>query len=204
DEYTLAPFYLFYDTVHTFLDSSIRRVIERCQRAADNGDGIEQQDVSVLKLLYLIRYIDDIPANLENIVILMADSIQLDKIAARKSVETSLDRLFSQNYIGKANGVYNFLTDEEQDIQRDIYQNTHYNFPFDRMVDRTNIGSINGNMKVRVLTVATPKEEKEQVRFMGLKDEVDIVLDNTNYYEYLENAMKVDKYAKRRNIKQLP
>lgn len=33
DEYTLAPFYLFYDTVHTFLDSSIRRVIERCQKS---------------------------------------------------------------------------------------------------------------------------------------------------------------------------
>ena len=234
DEYTLAPFYLFYDTVHTFLDSSIRRVIERCQRAADNGDGIEQQDVNVLKLLYLIRYIDDVPANLENIVILMADSIQLDKIAVRKSVEASLDRLFSQNYIGKANGVYNFLTDEEQDIQREIYQNTQvdtaeivkhigdmifndiyttkkyrygqnpgYDFPFDRMVDRTNISSINGNMKVRVLTVATPKEEKNQALFMGLKDEVDIVLDNTNYYEYLENAMKVRKYVKQRNVAQL-
>ena len=69
DEYALVPFFRFYDTVHTFLDGSIRRVIERCQRAADNGHGIEQQDVDVLKLLYLVRYIDDIPANLDNIVI---------------------------------------------------------------------------------------------------------------------------------------
>lgn len=84
DEYALAPFYLFYDTVHTFLDSSIRRVIERCQKAADNGDGIEQQDVDVLKLLYLIRYVDDIPANLDNIVILMANDIRLDKITMRE------------------------------------------------------------------------------------------------------------------------
>ena len=76
DEYALAPFYLFYDTVHSFLDSAIRRVIERCQKAADHGDGIEQQDVNVLKLLYLIRYVDDIPANLDNIVILMADDIR--------------------------------------------------------------------------------------------------------------------------------
>lgn len=50
DETTLVPFYMFYDTLHTFLDSSIRRVIERCQRAADNSDGIEQYDVSILKL----------------------------------------------------------------------------------------------------------------------------------------------------------
>jgi hypothetical protein len=54
DEYTLVPFFHFYDTVHTFLDGSIRRVIERCQKAADSAAGIEQYDVEVLKLLYLI------------------------------------------------------------------------------------------------------------------------------------------------------
>ena len=68
DEYALVPFFRFYDTVHSFLDGSIRRVIERCARAAEAGDaGIEPYDVDVLKLLYLIRYIDnDVPANLEH------------------------------------------------------------------------------------------------------------------------------------------
>ena len=120
DEYALVPFFRFYDTVHTFLDGSIRRVIERCQKAADNGDGIEQQDVDVLKLLYLVRYIDDIPSNLDNIVILMADDIRVDKIIMREAVRGCLDRLMSQNYIGRTGDTYNFLTDEEQDIQREI------------------------------------------------------------------------------------
>ncbi len=111
DEYALAPFYLFYDTVHTFLDSSIRRVIERCERAATDGNGIEPQDVDVLKLLYLVRYVDDVKANLDNIVILMADDIRLDKIIMREQVRGSLDRLMSQNYIGRTGEVYNFLTD---------------------------------------------------------------------------------------------
>ena len=86
DEYALVPFFRFYDTVHTFLDSSIRRVIERCQKAADNGLGVEAQDVDVLKLLYLIRYVDDIPANVDNIVILMADDIRGDKITLRENL----------------------------------------------------------------------------------------------------------------------
>lgn len=51
DENALVPFCLFYNTVHTFLESAIRRVIDRCQTAADNHDGIEQYDVSVLKLI---------------------------------------------------------------------------------------------------------------------------------------------------------
>ena len=194
DEFALAPFYLFYDTVHTFLDSSIRLVIERCQKASDHGDGIEQQDVDVLKLLYLIRYIDDIPANLDNIVILMANDIRLDKITMRKKVQDSLDRLLSQNYIGRTGDTYNFLTDEEQDIQREIYKNTQvdtsaiverigqiifadiyttkkyrhekYDFPFDKMIDTTNIGTVTGGMKLRIMTVATDATDKNELYLM--------------------------------------
>lgn len=233
DEYALAPFYLFYDTVHTFLDSAIRRVIERCQKAADNGDGIEQQDVNVLKLLYLIRYVDDIPANLDNIVILMADDIRIDKITMRKTVGASLDRLLSQNYIGRTGDTYNFLTDEEQDIQRDIYKNTQvdtsaiverigqmifadiyttkkyrhgkYDFAFDQMVDTTNIGAVTGGMRLHILTVAADGVEKSELRLMTeSKNQAIVVLSETPYYESLEKAMKVRKYVKQRNVSQLP
>ena len=233
DEYALAPFYLFYDTVHTFLDSSIRRVIERCQKAADNGDGIEQQDVDVLKLLYLIRYVDDIPANLDNIVILMADDIRIDKITTRKIVGASLDHLLSQNYIGRTGDTYNFLTDEEQNIQRDIYKNTQvdtsaiverigqmifadiyttkkyrhgkYDFQFDKMVDTTSIGAVTGGMRLRIMTVATDTVEKSELRLMTeSKNQAIVVLSETPYYESLEKAMKVRKYVKQRNVAQLP
>ena len=120
DENALVPFYQFYDTVHTFLESAIRRVIDRCQNAADANDGLEQQDVNVLKLLYLVRYIEDVKANIENIAILMIDDIHTDKIALRASITASLERLLSQNYISRNGDTYAFLTDEEQDIAIDI------------------------------------------------------------------------------------
>ena len=231
-EYALAPFYLFYDTVHTFLDSSIRRVIERCQKAADNKDGIEQQDVSVLKLLYLIRYIDDIKANLDNIVILMADDIRVDKIIMRAQVSGSLDRLLSQNYIGRSGDTYNFLTDEEQDIQKEItntmvdtstivgkiahiifgeiyytkkYRYEKYDFAFDQMVDYTAVGALTGGMRLRIMTVATEWAEKTELRMLAESaKQAIVVLAETPYYEYLESAEKVWKYKKQRNIAQLP
>ena len=62
NEYTLVPFFHFYDTVHSFLDGSIRRVIERCQRAATSGAGIET-GCRCSKTLDLVRYVDDIKAN---------------------------------------------------------------------------------------------------------------------------------------------
>ena len=191
------------------------------------------QDVAVLKLLYLVRYVDDVKANLDNLVILMADKISLDKISMRETVGASLERLLSQNYIGRNGEVYNFLTDEEQDIQRDIYRNTvvdtatvvskignmifgdiytakkyrygKYDFSFDSYVDNTAVGSSAGGMKLRFLTVATDAVDKSDLRLTGESvGQALVVLADTPYYQSLENAMKVHKYVKQRNVAQLP
>ena len=232
DEYALVPFFRFYDTVHTFLDGSIRRVIDRCQKAAENDLGIAPRDVDVLKLLYLIRYVDDIPANVDNIVVLMADDIRVDKINLREKVRESLDRLMAQNYIGRSGEIYNFLTDEEQDIQREIkntnvdtaaiveriaqmiyadlytakkFRHDNNDFEFDKMVDGVTIGSITGGMKLRFLTVASDAAEKMELRLMtASKGQAIVVLSDAPYYEDLENAMKIRKYVKQRNVAQLP
>ncbi|MBR3621991.1 MAG: BREX system P-loop protein BrxC [Selenomonadaceae bacterium] len=233
NEYALAPFYLFYDTVHTFLDSSIRRVIERAERAADSGSGLEPQDVAVLKLLYLVRYVDDVKANLDNIVILMADKISLDKISMREIVGASLERLFNQNYIGQAGDVYNFLTDEEQDIQREIYKTVvdssevvsrigniiftdiyeskkyryggNYDFFFNSYVDNIAIGSITSEMNLKFLTVATDMIDKSDLRLTTeSKGQALVKLGDTPYYQYIENAQKIYKYVKQKNVPQLP
>ncbi len=233
NEYALVPFFRFYDTVHTFLDGSIRRVIERCQKAADSGFGIQPQDVDVLKLLYLVRYVDDVPSNLENLVILMADNIAIEKINAKAAISASLDRLMSQNYIARTGDTYNFLTDEEQDIQREIkntpvdtsaiverighmifadiyttkkYRYGKYDFPFDQMVDGTAVGVLTGGMRLRFLTVATDAPMKSDFRLMTETKgrEAAVVLAETPYYESLESAMKIRKYVKQRNISQLP
>lgn len=232
DEFALVPFFRFYDTVHNFLDTSIRRVIERCQNAADIEAGIQPQDVDVLKLLYLIRYVDDIPANVDNIVILMADDIRTDKIVLREKVGESLGHLMSQNYIGRSGETYNFLTDEEQDIQRDInntvvdtasiveriaqmiyadiyqtkkFRRDKYDFDFDKMVDGVTTGAVTGGMKLRFLTVATDAVEKSELRLMTESHgQAIVVLSGSSYYESLESAMKIRKFVKQRNVAQLP
>ena len=182
DDNALVPFSLFYDTVHTFLESQIRRVIDRAQTAADKHDGLEQRDVSVLKLLYLVRYIDDIKANIDNIAILMVDDIQTDKINLRSEIAMSLERLVAQNYAARNGDTYSFLTDEEQDIAIDIrnttvdsativasigqtifseiypskkYKYNKYDFAYDQYIDETLVGPATGGVRLRFVTVAS-------------------------------------------------
>lgn len=237
DENALLPFYLFYDTVHTFLESAIRRVIDRCQNAADNHDGIEPQDVAILKLLYLVRYIDDIKANIDNIATLMVDDICTDKIALRVSVTASLERLQSQNYVSRNGDTYAFLTDEEQDVAVDIKNtvvdsaqitqsiaqtifgeiypnkkyryNEHYNnIPFDQYVDETIYGSASGGIRLRVITVASDHykdSDRQLIMESQVNNEAIVVLSgDTLYYDELEQAMKIRKYVKLKNVSQLP
>ena len=235
DENALVPFYQFYDTVHTFLESAIRRVIDRCQNAADANDGLEQQDVNVLKLLYLVRYIEDVKANIENIAILMIDDIHTDKIALRASITASLERLLSQNYISRNGDTYAFLTDEEQDIAIDIkntpvdsaqivqsisqtvygeiypakkYKYGKYDFAYDQYVDETLNGASTGGMRLRIVTVASDLYgvgDQRLIMDSQVNNEAIVVLSaDTPYFDELEQAMKIRKYVKQRNVSQMP
>lgn len=235
DENALVPFSLFYNTVHTFLESAIRRVVDRCQTAADNRDGIEQYDVSILKLLYLIRYVDDIKANVDNITTLMVDDIRADKINMRRAIQESLDRLVSQNYVARNGDTYTFLTDDEQDIERDIrntpvdsaaivqsisqiifgdiyvskkFKYGKYDFPYDQIIDETTVGQLNGGIRLRILTVASDlygAGDQALLLKSSVNNEAIIALsDKYPYFEDLENAAKIRKYVKSRNVAQLP
>lgn len=224
DENALVPFSLFYNTVHTFLESAIRRVIDRCQTAADNHDGIEQYDVDVLKLLYLIRYVDDIKANVDNITTLMVDDIRADKINMRKQIQESLDRLVRENYIARNGDTYTFLTDDEQDIERDIrntpvdsativqsisqiifgdlyvskkFKYGKYDFPYDQIIDETTIGQLTGAVRLRILTVASDLYNAgDQALLMKSNVDNEAILVLSDKYPYFDDLESAAKIRK--------
>lgn len=195
NELTLVPMYAFYDTLHSFLDTSVRSVMERAEKAAKEGNGLTVEDVDLLKLLYLVRYIDDIKSNIENLTILMADSINVDKIELRQQVIESLDRLQKHNYIGRNGEIYQFLTDEEQDIAREInnqsidaanviskvctiifddiyttkkyrYTKNGYNYDFDFIKSVDNQNHGNSNGEMKLKFVTEANDDSSELRLI--------------------------------------
>ena len=117
----LIPFNAFYKTVETFLDHNIRKVILDAKDSADRGAALNAYDVEVLKVLFMIKYIaDKFAPNLENITTIMLDNIDQDKIEAKRKITDSLRRLEEQRFIIRHGDIYLFLTNEEQDINREI------------------------------------------------------------------------------------
>lgn len=119
----MIPFHAFYDALENFLDHSHRGVILR----AYENDLINPEHkekvfaVDVLKVLFMIKYVDKVVvANIDNITSLMASDIEDDRIVLKEKVEEALKVLVRQNLVQKNGDVYVFLTDEEQEINREI------------------------------------------------------------------------------------
>ena len=230
---TLVPFWRFFDTISKDLDHGIIQVIVRASEAAEAGRGLMPEDVRLLKLLYLIRYISYIKATVNNLTILMTDDMGVDKVALREQVKASLDRLVRENYVARQGDAYNFLTDEEQEIAREIaetqvdsaevieaikkalfagiYTQTALNcgsniFPIDRCVDDSMYGNAQNGMKLNVLTLANDLSRASENELVARSSgQAIVVLDNDkDYYDMLLGVAKVRKYTRSKIIAQLP
>ncbi|WP_040325304.1 BREX system P-loop protein BrxC [Aurantimonas manganoxydans] len=112
----LIPLHFFYPAIESFLEDIVRRAINGVR----TNPSLEPFDSEVLKTLFLIRYVDEISGNVDNLVTLFLDRIDADRVALRKAIEASLRRLESETLISRNGENFFFLTDEERDIGKEI------------------------------------------------------------------------------------
>lgn len=115
---SLIPVYDFYPSIESFLDPVIKKTIDQ----AATNPVLDKFDNDLLKALFLIRYIEIIKPNIDNLVTLCIDEVDADRLALKRKIEASLTRLDKENLINRNGDHYYFLTNEEQDVSRQIKQ----------------------------------------------------------------------------------
>lgn len=118
----LMPYYAFYGPLEDFLDHNNRSVISNALKNEKINPDHEEDcfTVNVLKVLFMIKNLDTLEPNLENITTLMIDNVSCDRIKMKEEVEKSLKILCGQMLVQKNGDRYTFLSDEEQTINRTI------------------------------------------------------------------------------------
>lgn len=118
----LVPFYMFYDALEEFVEHSHKGVITKALENEYINPDHEKScfAVNVLKALFMIKYVKEIKANVNNIASLMVSDVTNDRLSLVKQVEDALRVLDKQTLIQKTNDEYVFLTDEEQEIRHAI------------------------------------------------------------------------------------
>ncbi|MEG2016973.1 MAG: BREX system P-loop protein BrxC [Clostridium sp.] len=176
DTKVLVPFSAFYKTIESFLDSSIRSVIMN----ADKNENLDEFDVEVLKLLFLVKYVKEIKSNINNVSTLLVDNIDASHRDLTFKVKESLKKLIKETLVQENGDEYIFLTNDEQDVNKeiknmnvdngeiiqkvgeiffdDIYKDSKYNyskkymFTFNKIVDDRTRGPQNNEIGVKLTT----------------------------------------------------
>ena len=111
----LATFDLMFEGIRSALKSSVQQSIQVAER--NLGDPFA---VRVLKALFLVKYVKPFKPTVHNIAILMHEKFDEDLTAQKRRVEEALGLLEQNTYIQRNGDMFEFLTDEEKDVEQEI------------------------------------------------------------------------------------
>lgn len=114
---TLATFDLMFEGIRTALKSSVQQSIQIAENKIQDMDPFY---IRVLKALFLVKYVTGFKPTVRNISILLLSEFGTDQDKQRQKIETALSYLERNTLIQRNGEVYEFLTNEEKDVEAEI------------------------------------------------------------------------------------
>jgi hypothetical protein len=111
----LASFDLMFEGIRTALKAQTQKAIRNAEKQLTNKFAVK-----LLKVLFLVKYVKEFKATPRNLCILMTDRFRQDLPDLGRNVEKALNLLEQQTFIQRNGDQYEFLTDEEKDIEQEI------------------------------------------------------------------------------------
>ena len=202
-----------------FLNPTITRVINSAANNPNLAD--DEFHVNLLKVLFMIKYIEEIPGNIDNIATLMLTNVNEDKTVLKQKLTESLNKLRQERLIQKNGEHFIFLTDEEQDINREIQSmsvdemdiihslseylfedifpekkfrfSNHYHFDFNEILDTVKHGRQTASISLSVLSAISSSDVEDQELQMESMNSRDLIVRLGGDASYIEEMEEVLK-----------
>lgn len=111
----LATFDLMFEGIRTALKTAIQQSILKAEQQLDN-----QFAIKLLKALFLVKYVKEFKPTVRNLCVLMHNNFERDLPSLKLEVEEALNLLEKETYVQRNGELYEYLTDEEQDVEQEI------------------------------------------------------------------------------------
>jgi hypothetical protein len=131
-ETALVSFDMIYDGMSQDLRSEFQNSINIADKNLGNPIAVK-----ILKFLLMVKYVSGFKTTKRNISVLMIDDLNVDLAKHDLQITEALNLLELQSYIQRNNEVFEFLTDDEKDVEREIK-----NTDLDALSDVKQLGSI--------------------------------------------------------------
>ncbi len=174
--FTFATFEKMFEGIRNTLKTGLLNAVNTAERNLNNKYAIK-----VLKILLLVKYVKDFKPIHNHLKILLIDTLDMDMDKLNQDIREALNLLERQTYIQRNGDVYEYLTNEEKDIEEEIkntpveidelrkffsdnifsgiikqnkirYEGNHEDYSFNRGIDGEFIGRINADLTIQIIT----------------------------------------------------
>ncbi len=114
----LATFDQMFEGIKDAIKPQVRSSMTAAERQLGRSGHVFE--LRLLKALFLVKYVGEFKATINNLAILMLPHFDENIVELRASVEESLTYLEQQTYVRRHGDIFEYLTDEEKDIEREI------------------------------------------------------------------------------------
>jgi len=218
----LIPFDSFYSTIEEFIDYDIKTVFSNAERRAS----LDAFAIRVLRVLFMIKHVKEMPATIDRLATLMVDNISAEKATLKNKILEALSQLEEETLIQKNGEEYDFLTNAEQDVNRQIINSAYnegevqrtifdiiydrilesnkyryegrYDFGLNRYIDSEIKGSFSqDNITIKVLTQFSSERSETDFQAESVRTNSIVVdLSEGTYIDELIRANKISTFKR--------
>jgi hypothetical protein len=139
-----------FDLMFEGLSNVIRGDFQRSVKTAENNLAVSHPlAVRILKSLFLLKYVAEFKSTPRNVAILLIDSPGIDIAAHEEAVKSELQFLYNQHYLQRNGEVFEYLTDEEKDIEVEVKNTEVGGDKVGRLLDKVIFGDVILDTKIR-------------------------------------------------------
>jgi len=140
----MISFDLMFEGIRSTIRGEIQNTITLAEKNITN-----ELAVKILKTLFLVKYYSNFKTTARNVSVLMLSSPDVDLKAHDKTVQEALNLLELQTYIQRNGDLYEFLTDDEKDIEEEIKSTDIDNQQVTQQLNEIIFDSIIGDNRIR-------------------------------------------------------
>jgi hypothetical protein len=178
-----------FDQMFEGIAGTLRTEAQNAILVANNNLGASNpMAVRVLKVLFMIKYYESFKGTARNISVLLIDRLNINLTLHNRAVEEALSLLEQQSYIQVKGDVYEYLTDDEKDVEVEIK-----NMPIDNNLITQMISELayDGVIRDNKIRNESNRQEFEYTRkvdgvLFGREKElkIDIITPNNDSYDH--------------------
>ena len=177
----LISYDMMYEGVRNELRGEIQSSIILAENNLDNPFAIK-----VLKALFLVKYFGNFKTTKRNISVLMINDIEVDLKKHEKKIDEALNTLENQSYVQRNGDVYEFLTDDEKDIEREIKNTEIDDTAITNLLKETLFDEIIRDNRIKYLDNKQDYDFTSKIdgTLLGREKELEIEIITENYHDF--------------------